>query len=457
MSTNTSIQPASDLRPASPLPQTAPPPPAEEPRVRRTHPAYAVLKTLASLKITVVLFVLSMILVWVGTMVQMDEGIFSAMHNYFRCFIIWVPFRVFVRFGQVFFGLPAGLDVKGGFPFFGGWTLGTALMINLLAAHIIRFKLSWKRAGIITLHVGLIVMMLGELYTGLFAVEGRMTIIEGKSANFLELPDYFEFVAIHPRNETTENVVVVPGSRLRQGQTLSDPQLPFDVRVDRFMPNSTLKARKRSSVGAYLQQYANVDRSAIVRELPDNPADSGLGKEAVAVAKPAGTGVDAESRHDFPSAYLTFLDKKTGQALGTYLVSAWLTDLPAQKVTVDGATYQIDLRFQRIYKPYTVHALKVTAEFYPGTTIPRDYSSVVRFVDPSREVDRETRIYMNQPLRYQGEAFFQIGMQGKTTVLQVTRNKGWLLPYISCIVVGLGMLLHFIPKLNTFLDRRLGA
>jgi hypothetical protein len=64
-------------------------------------------------------------------------------------------------------------------------------------------------------------------------------------------------------------------------------------------------------------------------------------------------------------------------------------------------------------------------------------------------------ILMNQPLRYQGETFYQASVIGSNgTVLQVVRNPGWLLPYISCIMVGLGMLIHFTMNLSTFLNRR---
>ena len=40
-----------------------------------------------SLKLTVVLLVLSMILVFAGTLAQMDKGIWTVMDQYFRCFI----------------------------------------------------------------------------------------------------------------------------------------------------------------------------------------------------------------------------------------------------------------------------------------------------------------------------------------------------------------------------------
>ena len=61
-------------------------------------------------------------------------------------------------------------------PFPGGWLIGFAMLFNLLAAHAVRFKLAWNRTGILLIHAGIIVMMFGELITGLFAVEGQMII-----------------------------------------------------------------------------------------------------------------------------------------------------------------------------------------------------------------------------------------------------------------------------------------
>ena len=84
------------------------------------------------------------------------------------------------------------------------------------------------------------------------------------------------------------------------------------------------------------------------------------------------------------------------------------------------------------------------------------FSSRVRLVDQARSVDREVVISMNSPLRYAGETFYQSAFkQGDTgTVLQVVKNPGWMLPYISCIMVGVGMLTHFLVRLAPALQRR---
>jgi len=120
------------------------------------------------------------------------------------------------------------------------------------------------------------------------------------------------------------------------------------------------------------------------------------------------------------------------------------------------------LRPKRVYKPYSIHLVKFTHKKYIGTDTPKDYASQVRLEDPSRNEDREVKIWMNHPLRYAGETFYQSDFfpkeetrkSNKGTILQVVRNPGWLLPYLSCGIVTLGLLIHFGLHLSVFLRRR---
>src|SRR6516225_7256809 len=142
---------------------TIPPPaPAPDPVKKKQSSAAGgamikkILMPLASLRLTVVMFVLAIALVFMGTLAQVDEGIFTVLTKYFRTGIAWIPFQALVRFGQVFLGVSPQAQVSGSFPFPGGWLIGGVLLVNLLAAHAIRFKLTWKRSGILLIHSGLL-------------------------------------------------------------------------------------------------------------------------------------------------------------------------------------------------------------------------------------------------------------------------------------------------------------
>ncbi len=69
---------------------------------------------------------------------------------------------------------------------------------------------------------------------------------------------------------------------------------------------------------------------------------------------------------------------------------------------------------------------------------------------------------MNEPLRYAGETFYQSGYRvdadgAEVTDLQVVTNTGWMIPYVACMLVVIGMLYHFGVTLVRFLKRMTGT
>ncbi|MFZ4576034.1 MAG: cytochrome c biogenesis protein ResB [Phycisphaerales bacterium] len=371
----------------------------------------------ASLKLTVALLTAGMFLTLAGTLAQTNNGIWMVVDEYFRSLVVWVPFQLFFH--------EETLRLPGAIPFPGGLTIGTLLFVNLTAAFIVRFTWSIKRVGVIISHAGVILLLAGEFVTGMAATEGRMTIDEGGSANYTEDNRTSELAVVDRSNAQEDHVVVVPQRLLGTGRRVVDPRLPFDIEVLDWMPNSGL-------LGPMQATKSQLER-----------ADAGLGTQIAAVRVPEATGVDGGTI-DVPSAYVRLVNG--GTKLGTFLVSVGLAS--EQPVTFGGKTYDISLRFKRDYKPYTVNLIDFKHDRFLGTNTARNFSSLVRLKDPKRNVDREVLIYMNNPLRHAGETFYQSSFNGETTtVLQVVRNPGWMLPYFSCGMVTVGLLIHFGVRL----------
>jgi hypothetical protein len=410
--------------------------PTPDVRMRTTrdprHPLLLILDAVASLRLTVILFALALVLVFYGTWAQKELGTWTAVNSYFRSMIAYIPLKVLLFYTVDEARLPA-ITI----PYPGGWLLGGLLLANVVAAHIVRFKLNWRRSGVLILHAGLILMMLGELITGLYAIEGHMSIRIGESSNFVEHNDRPELAFVKKVDNEKEEVVALPARVMREALKRGDglvqhPDLPVDVRVKALMRNSKL-----------------VDKF----DPNSNLATAGEGKTVIAVEKEEGAGA-ASSQVDVPSAYVTFLDKKSGADLGTYLMSIWLND--PQPITVDGATYDVSMRFKRSYKSYTIKLNDFHHKKFVGVNIPKDFKAFVDLKDPENKVEMKgLQIYMNNPLTYRGETFYQSAVltADSGTVLQVVRNPGWVLPYVSCIMVTIGMLVHFGLNLKLFLDK----
>ncbi|MEX2285824.1 MAG: cytochrome c biogenesis protein CcsA [Planctomycetaceae bacterium] len=317
----------------------------------------------------------------------------------------------------------------------------------LLAGCILLFK---KRAGIVLLHAGVALMMFSEFLVGTSAVEGQIMLGEGEAANFTRDIRSVELAVVDGSDPDEDRVVVIPRSRFPKpsvpdsqednAEPISHSDLPFDVTILRYYRNSDLRRIEPNDI---------------------NPADSGAGKEWMAViAKPA-SGTDPESPVDLPSLYVRFSDKQTGASLGTRLLNLIFTEArdKPEKVTVGDKTYDVALRFKRSYKPYSVRVLDVRKDDYLGTSTVRNYSSEIRLVDQSRNVDFKRIIWMNNPLRFAGETFYQQNYsfdpqtRTETTTLQVVTNAGWMIPYVACMIVGTGMWSHFGLVLLRFLNR----
>ena len=537
---------------------------------------WTALRYLGSLKLTVFLFAVSMVLVFVGTLAQDDMNMLAVKNRYFVTWIAWLHFDDL--FPQAFF--PHDNPIPGVLPFLGGKTVGVLLFVNLIAAKITRFKITgrgsslatgwlmlavgsvltlviamtghssdglqgeppawlsydvlwgltlgtatavtlglgyyagthenkltrviglvsaaalglliawalfggrriddsglrivWqltkglgaglvlligcvmvfgKQGGNVLLHIGVGLLMVGQFVFGDRQLEQRLSLIEGQSTNTLMNLDEVELTFAR-EIDGQRNVVAVPGERLiaasRSGETITDATLPVDVRVVRYFANSNL---------------ADPDKPNDAPEM-DNP----VGAAATLAVSERTTAGGADGEVNVPSAYVELSEKGGGASLGTFLVSQWINDraalIPTDRVgdkddvvEAGGEKYSVGLRFRREVKPYWVQLEDVRRINYSGTETPRDYSSYVRIVDTETGDDRRDRIWMNNPLRYRGETFYQSSYSPlpdgrELTGIQVVRNSGWLVPYLACSITALGMGAHFLGTLSRFVSRR---
>ena len=318
------------------------------------------------------------------------------------------------------------------------WLLmkATASSLVLLAGCLLVFR---KRAGIVLLHAGIGLLMFNELLVGTTHKEAQMIIEEGETVNFTQNINALELAIIDRADEREDRVVAVPLARLKTDQPLSDAMLPFQVELLELIPNARLAEKKPGE---------------------ESRATAGAGLAYVAEPIATGTGADVGGQVDLAAAYVKFTGPQ-GEELGTRLLALELTfGKVEEKIKVGDKTFDVSLRFERDYKPYSIHLVDLRKDDYLGTSTVKNYSSDIRLVDQSRNVDRELSIWMNNPLRFAGETFYQsnyhfdpnTGME--TTTFQVVANNGWMIPYVSCMIVVVGMIAQFGLTLSRFLKRR---
>ena len=552
-----------------------------------------VFEPLASLKLTVLLFALGIFIVLAGTLAQTGDNIDTVVQNYFRTMVADIEVKVF--FPRSFF--PEGHfladwhDSEASFPFPGGWLIGLVMVVNLLAAHTLRFRVqaeggrlrwgllltglgllfttgvivagSWqsgqtnafffdfpsmrilwqlvlaelgaslllygccllfrKRGGIVVLHGGVLLMLLNELLVGTTAIEGQMPIDEGSTSNWTHDISVSELAVIDHADAETDAVTVISEAVLKgtSAAPITAGSLPFDIKVKQFIQNASFPRAPQAGESSL--------------------ATSGIGQQLLVKAVQEKTGMESES--DRPSAYIEFYKKGTDELLDTHLFvnaptlemmveldevaekvisgegplfalpleeaqrarldarlvspqllaafaaeqlslssASWIAvDQPGVRwhltdgdqtyaIRLEGETvqvyktYDVYLRFLRRYYDYSIHLEDVRKDDYVGTATPRNYSSDVRIVQAIQSEDRQSHIWMNNPLRFNGQTFYQSGYfehpvrKNETTTLQVVTNTGWMIPYVACMIVGTGVFYQFVNVvLLRYLRRRRGA
>ena len=373
---------------------------------------------ISSLRLTLVCLSAAFVLVFAGTLAQVRLGLFFVQEQYFQSWFVWWS----AASGS--FKIPV-------FP--GGHLIGAVLLVNLIAVLIRRFTWSWHKLGIQLIHFGIIIMLAGGLATDLFSVCSYMRLKEGETKNYSDDSTRMELAVTDLTDTESARVTAVPGTVLADGGTISyDESLPFRIIVRSFYHNSELK-------------MIGQDNSTAV------PASgNGAGTRISVKAMPPATRMD---ERDVMSAVLEIVPVKGGNSLGTWLVSVAMAE--PQEFALDGRRWSVHLRPARYYKPYSLTLQDFSHDVYPGTQIPKNFSSKVTLDDAKHNEHRQVVIYMNHPLRYLGDTYYQSGFEpdNSGTILQVVRNPSYQAPYIACVIVSLGLMFQFTRHLTGFARR----
>jgi len=411
------------------------------------------IKIFTSLRLTVVLLAFAIVLVFIGTLAQVDEGLYNAQARYFRQWVI---------LGLSAFGYHVPILLPG------GYLIGTMLVLNLVAAHIYRFQLSFKKIGIQIAHAGVILLLVGQLATDMLAHESQIHLNEGQTKSFGESSRNFELAFTSDTGSADEEVIALPGELLEKGGEIQNKLLPFVIRVKSYWENSEATFR-----------------APMMKNGPPLTTN-GVGNSFDFQPSPEAKSMDEKN---IPTALVEFIG--ANGSLGDWVVSDWSADgemvqalarsyeqqlgpAMAQKITdqlsapqvieANGKKYAFELRPERVYFPFSLQLLKATHTIYTGTDIPKDFRSRVHLNNPQTGEDREVEISMNHPLRYAGLTFYQYQMdagqaareagRAPSSVLQVVHNPSWLTPYIGCALVALGLTVQFLFHLVGFLSKR---
>jgi len=143
----------------------------------------------SSLGLSCTLLILLALLTYLGTIDQVENGLFDAQKKYFESFFV--------------------LNAIGPFPLPGAYLVMGLLFLNLVMGGIVRIRKSWATAGVMVGHVGILMMLGAGLVKYHWSHEGHVTLYEGQAKSEFESYYDWELVVLEPtaRGTTLEHAI----------------------------------------------------------------------------------------------------------------------------------------------------------------------------------------------------------------------------------------------------------
>ena len=380
----------------------------------------SVSRGLGSVGLSCVLVLLLALLTWLGTLAQVEHGLYEVQRRYFESWFL------VERVGPVPLPLPGGQLVMG------------LLFLNLLVGGLVRV---WGRkgtAGILLVHLGIVGLLAAGLVKLTMSEDGQVSLLEGGRANHFQNPYRWELAVRRDLGDGTHREWVVPQEDFlaadgAEAVTVGALELPFTLEV------------------SHVQRHCTKLPKGPMFEV-DVPVVDGWflsGEERL-----------VETAQEVAGAYVTVVVAE--DSVRRPLVLWGRDSLPAQ-VRAAGADWTVSLRKERYPMPFTIVLDDFHKEEHPRSGIPRSFSSDVTVIEDG--VPRPVRIEMNAPLRAGGLVVYQAGWGPQNaapgtalfSTLAVVRNPADQWPLVSCLVIAAGLLLHFGRKLGRWVGREAGG
>jgi hypothetical protein len=345
------------------------------------------------------------VLVVVGTLAQKDVGIYVAQEKYFSSWFLWLGDAI---------------------PLPGGRLTLTVMFVNLAAKLFLDSPWTLAKIGVIISHGGALLLLIGGFFTAYFSMEGAMPIPETGRSNFFQDYHSFELAVIDTTAPTHDEVTGFSREHVKPGATIRDDAFPMTFKVLEIYANCNVVRRTHAAPATHRSMAQRFE----LQESLVNPEEH-LNRGGMVVEI---KGLDAERD-------------------GQYILYEFM-EVP-QTLSTPQANYELVLWKKRHPVPFEIELIDFEKKMHPGTGMASSYKSVVNLIDgptPQRVV-----IEMNAPLRHKGYTFyqasFQEGADRDVTVLAVVKNAGVYFPYISSIVMCIGLLVHIVIQIPRLIQK----
>jgi hypothetical protein len=309
------------------------------------------------------------------------------------------------RYFNSFLFLAAGF-----IPFPGAQLVLWVFFVNLICSIILTFRkyAQWANSGLLIIHVGLILYFVAAFLIFHVSRESTVHLAEGEGTNVST--SYQDWELAYWNDSGNDRLVTAFDTKyFKGGFQIPFTNKDFTLTVNKFYLNSNVL------------NDSSLVNEPLVKEKEQN-IEGGV--------------FDLKVNHQ---SYPLILYGDEGQAV---------------PVTIRGKRYYFMLRHKHFPLPFAIRLDHFKAEFHPGTNVAKSFESLVTISTGSLE--RQVRIFMNNPLRYKDYTIYQASYDTDSagrqySSLAVVKNFARILPYIACFVVFFGLALHFF--IQAFMSR----
>ena len=364
---------------------------------------------LSSPKIFSYSLVWMIILVFFGTIAQKDIGLYASQIKYFSSYYF---------------------TVLGFIPVPGGRLILFFMTINLGFSILKKNLWKMKKIGVIIVHLGGLLLLLGGGITAQFSSEGNMVISEGETLNYVD--DYFDMELVFVNTSLNDSLeyTVFDAPLLQNGNKIIYDKFGIEIDIIDHLKNVRIENRISPANPIYkgfLNEFVL---------LPKRPEKEATQNRPGIIIKIEGISEDKDG------IYGIFLGQKNPDTF-----------------EIGDNLFFTEFRRKRTYLPFFINLLDFKKVMHPGTNVAKSYSSEIHLIENS--IPRRVLIKMNEPLRHKGYTFYQAsfvdGLERETSVFAIVKNYGRLFPYVSSIIMSIGLLIHLLIHLPKALKRRKSA
>ena len=361
------------------------------------------MKIISSPKIFSYTVVWLIVLVFFGTIAQKDIGLYASQMKYFSSY-----YFIFAGF----------------LPLPGGRITIILMTINLASSLFSKKLWKMKKVGIIIVHMGGLLLLIGGGITAEFSSEGNMVIEEGESSAHVDDYHDMELAFVNTSLVDSLEYTIFESPLLEVGNKIEYDKLGIEIDIIDHIKNVRIESRISPADSIY-KGFLN---DFVI--IPKQPEKENTQNRPGLIFKIAGSDKDG--------IYSSFLGQRVPDTF-----------------KLGGELFFVEFRRKRTYLPFSIELLDFKKVMHPATNVAKSFSSEINLVENS--IPRRVLIKMNEPLRHRGYTFYQAsfveGLDKETTVLATVKNYGRMFPYISSIIMSIGLLIHLLLNLPKMLKR----